>query len=140
MITNSLRLGNYIQEEVLGYVKVSGIEEGYVTVDVKGMEDNGEIVIDKWRFSVKEIKGIELTVEILEKAGFRGETERKRHFVLNLTSAAYLIFYVKSGMIVQMQLYNDGYCEHFHATPPKYLHTLQNLIHSLTSEELKIEL
>lgn len=91
-----------------------------------------------------DISGIPLTTEILEKAGFEVTGRDKSIYTLFLSkldesefSRQRIDFFVDNSH-GKVELCRSGVC--FKMVPCQYLHQLQNLIHTLTGEELKITL
>jgi hypothetical protein len=92
-----------------------------------------------------KVEPIVLTPEILEKCGFKWETDKKTHLQLDLPEQEMnhrnIGFYYKDGEPEIFQMYMDDYFDgYFQCLLPQYLHQLQNLYYSLTGTELKIEL
>jgi hypothetical protein len=110
---SQLRIGNYI---------FNGLYPEKVTSDtIWSMDKTGT-----------EAYGVELTHEILEKAGFENDFSNEysckynRWFMIKFDrrSLGYIITYMSNA----------------NQRPSKYLHELQNLFFSLTGQELQINL
>lgn len=78
-------------------------------------------------FGTNGFEPIPLTAEILEKAGF----------VSDMMADGFLS-YSKDGVEIDMPYFEFFYGES--SIEVKYVHQLQNLIHSLSGQELEIEL
>lgn len=120
-----LRIGNWINDESAGirqwmkddYVNYSGYD---------GRDEN--YISDK-------IEPIPLSPEILLKCGFEFDGDEYSYEYKNID--ADIRFSLKDGVFVPNPYYTgQPFTE---SAYPKYLHQLQNLIFSLTGEELTIE-
>ena len=81
-------------------------------------------------FAWKDVKGIELTLDILEKAGFEKQDK------LNVGAQTYF----KKGMGEYLSYHYDGLIVYeANGTSIKYFHQLENLYHSLTGNELEFK-
>lgn len=131
MDATELRIGNWISSYVVyaddTVIKNVEISKKKVTADdIKFMADN----------FLATYQGIELTPEILEKCGFKWETENNTHLQLDFDKTSTMSFYYEGGVPTQLQLYNLGHFEHFFFTPPQFLHQLQNILYALSGEEI----
>ena len=131
MEATSLRLGNAV--EWLG-------DSPFI---VSGLKDNGDITIktvdnDSVNLTMgQSIKPIELTEEILLKCGFK-KTPANNSYYLPITKLkAEVHFEIFRGELVCVLYCSTG---SFIPNNIKYVHELQNLIHSLTGEELILNL
>lgn len=133
MITvQELRIGNWVQRPES--VRIDILDDGkiYWLVDSLMIRDC-EYYNDNWAF-----EPIPLTPEILEKCGFKKNSE---YFTNHLTDGD---IESVTGAILYIQMYSNNIFEFVtcsdtyngHSIQIKYLHQLQNLYFSLTGEEL----
>lgn len=123
---NELRLGNYINN----YNKVIGISKYLIC---EGLSFSGIVFIE-------DPKPIPLTEDILLKCGFEKvkDIQQDYSYVLNLKARLKIIYYL--GDLNCASIFQDGKLIDLAHGIVCNLHSLQNLIHSLTNEELNIEL
>lgn len=119
---NELRIGNLVEEKVLGYCKVDTILRKTAQVS----KDESQ----SYSIDIKNLLPIPLTPELLikcglEEANFKNQLRFCGEFLIDNTDGSF-------DLII-------GDNEISLATV-KYLHQLQNLFFSLTNTELKIEL
>lgn len=130
---NDLRVGNWVEEEILGKVKIAEVHQQSVRVETINMKTDRSTEIILYSLGVENIKPIPLRPEILEKCGFKVypasptlmQLEYKNdHWICKRNNGfAYLAFDLESYVEVELTHLED-------------LHQLQNLYHSLTGEEL----
>ncbi len=137
-----IRLGNYLQwKESDNYVTVTGISEdaeGWILdyADHETSLENG-----LW---LDHFTCIPLTTEWLEKFGFEKYESDEKHFVIRhhkIKIGDYDID-VKIEMWKGDGKWDDSYSVYYgfdHITTSKYIHHLQNLIQSLTGQELEMK-
>ena len=131
MITqNELRKGNYLIDvsDMTGYViKIEKVDEDGV------FERSDDDPNDWGAFGYHEVDGIRLTKDILMKAGFKHHQS--------------IYFDLQLGLYLwQVKLYDDGGFRltvfmgdnSFVLGLYKYLHQLQNIIFSVSNDELKV--
>lgn len=143
MEAKELRKGNYVQDVVSGE---------WMIIDEIG-ENIGAVIINRDKYPLPEgwqMGPIPLTPEILEKAGFY----QLPHFTVNngwhldigrdrvITVACVgtpneMIFLCEED---KPKVKNINVLRNFDYDGKTYLHQLQNIVHSITSKELKIEL
>lgn len=135
MDSKELRIGNWVEHLDGSAGKVNAVMPSVATVLF-------ELVAERVRYAA--LKGIPLTPEILEKAGFFKVVDG-RWKIENMTTYYYLSTArdYKEGFGAKI-VFSDtgedtGYAP-FMAEPMYYLHQLQNLFFALTGEELEIEL
>lgn len=113
---NELRIGNYIREIDLSnfhtVVNIESFPEAIIYID------NGKPLDEK------DAMPIELTPEILQKAGFELKST--------------LLDYCKGNVSIRQK--QNGYEVAWYHSTIHYLHQLQNLYFALTNEELTITL
>lgn len=138
MDVKELRIGNWVEEEVLGIVKVSEIYRHVVLATSKNLNKEGVVVDFDYVLTLDNIQPISLTPEILEKCGI----ERTG----NLANSASRKFYKIGKIIIEsiyenrIAVYIDSETEFILIGFHGYLHQLQNLYYALTGEELIINL
>jgi hypothetical protein len=116
---NELRIGNWVYYNGDGTpFKVLTIEDGGMSV---------ESVDEETWIEYDQFSPIDLTPEILEKAGFAVPDGYQDTVLYN------------NGLMIDFHLGEYKVREHSKA-PCKYLHQLQNLYYALTGQELIIEL
>lgn len=96
----------------------------------------------KW---ANDVNPIPLTPEILEKLGFKWETQERKHLQLDLPEQGInkrnISFLYLEGECKMLQYYMDDYFGgYFETIPPQFLHQFQNLYFALTGEELTVNL
>ena len=112
---------------------VQSIGEDYVYLNFEGSE------ADPWESEPKDLFGIPLTEELLDKMGFNkvtnirwGKTEEDKIIEI--------VFWPDGKIQVQIRtlIYaNQDSCNHWHI---HYLHELQNLFWNITKQQLKVNL
>lgn len=128
---NDLRIGNWVLYKEYPYqvqMVASDYSGSWVEIN-RGM-------IPKLNGPIKEgeIEGIPLSFEILQKCGFEKDGSNWRIY----RDDADLEFELVDGVFVPNQYYTaQPFMEKAY---PKYLHQIQNVIYSLTGEELKVNL
>jgi len=124
MESNELRIGNKVLYKGKKVITISQVNEDYV---------GGKEIFTA---NMDEVSGIQLTHEILLKAGFKYREHLKD-------------YYMPLGEYDQIMIVSLRFCTvcvcASNSKPAYYtgltcLHTLQNYYHALTSTELKIEL
>lgn len=140
MNTSELRLGNLVNEEVLGWVKVSAILSNTVVVLAKVLVETGAIVDREYSMHISNIKPISLTIELLQKVGFKSaySSFHDNVHILNLKKDGFELQYhsgVQDGILV-----SPPQCEDAQVVHCPYLHQLQNLYYVLQGSELPINL
>ena len=119
---NELRIGNWVQSPLGDFAKVKQLGHPHIFGYIYAFGEN--------YFGQGEFKGIPLTTEILEKAGFKRDSDYDGLYCFGGYN-----FYLTDGVVVC--LVN---LEYKIGQPVHYLHQLQNFIYALTGEELNIEL
>ena len=122
-----LRLGNYVSVSGL-YHEVKGIYEDVIYIEIPefGLED----------LNVGEFEPIQLTEDVLLKCGFEWSKEDE---ALMLELDRGVQFAIEAGGIL---IYKGCYVPSWTdvSTDVDYLHQFQNLVKSLTGQELTINL
>ncbi len=124
MKNSDLRVGNYVEEEVLGNVKIIEIHSKKVVIEALVLLENKEIIKENFTVSLSDISPIEIDNDIIENWWSRREDKnddlqfatpldckKQKHLVIGN-------YYIKCN----------------------YLHQLQNAYYSITGKELKSEL
>jgi len=137
---NSLRLGNWVEEEVLGRVRIVAILSDTVAVVGKGMKMDRAIEDREFSLNLSNIKPVPLTPEILEKCGFKTAytSFHDGTHIANLKKDGFELQYdsrIQDGIIVSPPKIDDGFVVHC-----RFVHQLQNLYFSLQGQELTINL
>lgn len=133
MTATDLRIGNFVWDDYSGEMIVANIwAERYPEVLVDVRKSNN---LPCGRYDIDSIKPIPLTEEWLLKFGFDKTIERSystgqevEYFVYKMHDLTY--------NAIQDTWWLRGVMNHY----PIYVHQLQNLVHSLTGEELTIKL
>lgn len=119
---NELRIGNWVNETVLGNRQVHGIAD--ICIDLQG--DEGLYSIDP-----ENIRPIPLTPEVLEACGFDWDNDTNEY--ANYRIKANIRLHAADDYNV-IWITGDAFeCD---LCTIKHLHELQNLIFSLTGKEL----
>jgi hypothetical protein len=126
---NELRIGNLVEEEILGNVRVHEILHNSVWVVCKHMNVDRTIEERSCKLILSDIKPIPLTPEILEKAGYVTK------LIGGLPYYKLLKFEFLNGSLIP-----GGINFMSMDMPCEYVHQLQNLYFALTGNELEIEL
>lgn len=126
---NEIRVGNFINEKVLGNVKILEIHTKVVIVEAINLTVNKEKIAQQYTLSLNHIEPIEVTdYDILLKFGFETKIDDMYLIFGNL-------FFVKFNDDEYVHL-NDVKCNTIYSY--KYLHELQNVYFSLTGQELSV--
>lgn len=132
MKASELRIGNYVT------YNPSSVDEGTDIVPLKVISidlENGVKLddgFDNW-YGFDEILPIHLTEDMLKSVGFVYDGH---HLVLDVLRCGKIIWMDDGSVSI-----GDDYATSFASgRVVVYVHQLQNLIHALTGEELKIEL
>jgi hypothetical protein len=138
MDAKELRIGNLVNEEVLGNCIVSDICEHVVMVKVENVELNRSIGTVKYTLNYGSIKPIPLTKDWLSKFGF------KKHKILGSYNIGQFRFHTQRpfGNEKQFNLTTElYYCERaiLVSGGVKEVHQIQNLYFALTNKELTIK-
>jgi len=135
ILANELRLGNWVEEEVLGRVRIVAILSDTVAVVGKGMKMDRAIEDREFSLNLSNIKPVPLTPEILEKCGFEKQEDGDGGYYRELLSGNGFLFVEgdKKG-------YTDVFIDLSEHLRVRYVHQLQNLYFALTGEELTINL
>ena len=153
---NELRLGNWVNEEVLGDVIVSDIQkDGSIWVEAKGLNLQHEPTIEHYHLIKGNFEPIPLSPDILLSAGFKylkveGVSSFEEFHNPDEDTHCWS-FNVKSTDLIdshEICLVKWGEEEYFtfqlgrgtYRKKIKYLNELQNGMFFLTGEELTIEL
>jgi hypothetical protein len=118
MKASELRLGNWVHPKFP--MQVTCIYKDEILCDFEGNEG------DPWEFDPKDLDGIPLSEEWLERFGFKKTLDYVTYVVYNNEKLDYNIDYIKDK---NMFLFDEKVII-------QYIHQLQNLIHALTGEEL----
>lgn len=138
---NELRIGNWITEEILGRVEIATVAPNQVIVLVNHMDVDRKESKKNITLALSEIKGIPLTAELLEKAGFiltDDGISPYHKLVLNRTEAISIEDDFSFGLNAENENSKMGFASHPDLV--KYVHQLQNLYFALTGTELTINL
>lgn len=129
---SELRIGNWIEEKVLGKIRVHEIMHASVWVLAITLTKERKTEETRYKISINDIEPIPLTPKILKKCGFVKHGER--HMAIK-----HVIGFHIADM--QCQIF-DGECfsSLTYIESVKYLHQLQNLYFALTNKELNITL
>jgi hypothetical protein len=128
---NELRVGNWID-----FISTPGEYEQVSDINTKGL---------KWhtinRISIEDIKGIELSSDILKKAGFDVDDDNILYLSMYSPGHPSARFCLESnGEGFTLRSRYETYNEHARFIHLKYLHQLQNLFFALTETELTLSL
>lgn len=127
-----LRIGNCIRGSVFGGKGKS--EWIHVTGKVHSLMDNGLKIGDVITWTYDSIFGIELNKDIMQKCNFSHRIHLKDWYY-KLDGTATILIYTPSFNTLAICGSNEKPCLFINC---EYLHTLQNIIYSLTNKELKI--
>jgi hypothetical protein len=143
---SDIRIGNWLQTlNAAMQEKEPSVLYTQQYIQVKGITEKG---INPYFFNggyVQEIRcgrdfemlnGVVLTLEILEKAGFKKNTG----WLLVLANNYRISYYELNQDFELSWIPDNGEWQYIDLPNFKYLHELQNFVFSLTSTELKIEL
>lgn len=132
---NELRIRNWVIFCSQSYIVLS-IDEEFVKLET---DYNGFIEV-----FINEIKPIALTEEILLKAGFEKKISILGNFEIKHIDYRFVQFVCfllpDNRLEVEFFAKHNNVDERGYLTTIKYLHQLQNLVHSLTEQELEIKL
>lgn len=143
-----LRIGNLVEEEVLGMVRIISILSDVVCVACKNMKTDRSIEDLDYSLNLKSVKPIPLTPEILERCGLSktlgelsiggvpcAQFNFPSEFFSILTQDA------KDRNLFHLNFHYvcDESNEEQNLKSVKYLHELQNLTYALTGQELSIK-
>jgi len=146
---NEIRVGNFINEKVLGNVKILEIHTKVVIVESINLTVNKEKIAQQYTLSLNHIEPIKLTDDILFNYGFeKGKnnwfglkyitncTEQLEEMKIdyNLISKRLSIY----DAIEETDMINILSYPIYAAKKIKYLHELQNIYLSLTGQELSV--
>lgn len=137
--TKELRIGNWVcdGERTQFPMYVRGIGENYVYLDFDGNEG------DLWESTPDELKGISLTKDILEKAGFSFDNG---YWKLRINERSHLEYYPHEYRLRKWYVGIDEWNNHAKvkeitfACQCHYLHEFQNAFYMATKKQLNIEL
>jgi hypothetical protein len=131
--SKDLRIGNLVNEAILGICPVVQIEKNTVWLGANHLTFDNTIQNQMWHLTEDGIEPIPLTKEILEKCGF----EKHRKYIGGTGSYDVYI----NGKIQFLQPSPNGHLQlPFYESKIDSLHELQNLYKALTNEELTINL
>lgn len=149
MTVQELRIGNYVEESVLGVVTVSTIEPELIWVESKNMKSSHVIESSYYHVDINSITPIPLTREWLLKFGFNSNSPCKDFEDCGMPYYAkhgVLLFYNGNRLKHELCDYMIGYGSmrsgKYHIAMIKwikYIHQLQNLYFALTGEELTVK-
>jgi len=130
-----LCIGNWVYdgERTQFPMFVQAIGEDYVYLNFPQNEG------DVWESTPKDLQGIPLTEELLEKMGFNKVTNI-RWGKAEEDKITEIVFWPDDMIQVQIStlIYaNQDSCNHWHI---RYLHELQNLFWTITKQQLKVNL
>jgi hypothetical protein len=135
---NELRIGNYLYEK---YWNETTKDFQYSLIIVNATYKTHIVCQDNCAYNFEDLQPIELTEEILLKCGFElcyNQNNYKRYEIILKSTIIYLRPSLDSWYWGFMN--DDFECEINECYELEFLHTLQNLIHSLTNNELTINL
>ena len=122
--SNELRIGNIVDAINKRY------NEKYIIVE----SVNSECINSDWRpYNFIQLTPIPLTPEVLLAAGFQ-----KNKWAEEYSRSLFGDYSLSFDEVLTFKCDDDFY--NYNLTQIKYLHQLQNLIHSLTGTELEIDL
>jgi len=128
MEANELRIGIWVNEDILGNCIVTPIEPKLVWVVIKNMTKSGIIEDVQYHLDISSLNPIPLTEEWLLKFGFGREYEAERPKWLDQLESYNIgnedIQFIKGKSYKVMKI--------------RYVHQLQNLYFALTGKELEI--
>lgn len=131
MKAQELRIGNYIEEDVLGRCKVSSLfKNGVVELECNHLNSEGEISFVWYTVNIESVNPILLTEDWLAMFGFEKKTNDDNfdYWCLGEFDDEFL------------WEHSEGFCYNFgFGHELKYVHTLQNLFYALTNEELTLK-
>jgi hypothetical protein len=138
MKANELRIGNFVKDRGGKILRIDWFEQDKVCMEMRLEENPVHPLTEYFNY----LRPIPLTPQILFKAGF--VNHRQNEYLLSMQPD----FHLSISFIVQGAfpcLIKDAEMSFENAqiiglNEIKYLHNLQNLVHSLTGEELNIEL
>lgn len=130
---HELRIGNLLNHSHIGFLKVKGINTGK---KVRVLDLNQNL---NFSFFYEDLKPIELTPELLKKAGFSklgngfiiDDGSRNEHGDIIVGNNTFNLFDRSYGKFEQLFVNN---------TRVNYLHELQNIYFALHKQELNITL
>lgn len=148
---NELRIGNWVEDEVLGWIRVVGIHTDDVRVIFNHMTAERVIEVHSREIKTSELKPIPLTPEILEKCGFTNTSVKNPFFdmfdisvpfkralsVNNPGTPNEFVFFAESDGSNSREVVTIRNFDYHGKT---YLHQLQNLYFALTGTELEVKL
>jgi hypothetical protein len=133
---NELRIGNLVEEKVLGYCKVDTILRKTAQVS----KDESQ----SYSIDIENLLPIPLTPELLIKCGFKHQDGS--YFIIEKYDEEFEG--IRNAYDFSINFYNGEYqlmngcgdTEYVIGRTFNYLHELQNLFHALTNEELCVVL
>ena len=129
MEAKELRIGNLVEDELLGKVTIESIlKTGQVEVSAFKLISE-QITKVFYMFNISELKPIPITEEILLKCGFKfinGYGYKRHNFQLICINVADSKEFIFRYFMLNVEL--------------QYLHQLQNLYFVLTGKELEVNL
>ena len=123
-----LRIGNYLNEEVLGTCIVSQITEKTIWVLTNNLKEDGTQNKREFHIWIKHLQPIPITEDELIKLGFKGQPADYYKDKLSIVLENSDIFHKKG------RVYFNSWA--ILEEQPKYVHQLQNLYFALTNKEL----
>lgn len=145
-----LRIGNLVNQDVLGDCLIVGIKEKSVWLEANHMTLDRSIENQTWHICDENLNPIPLSPEILESCGFKKSEFITKVTKILLVSDTHLVlknsrgheiinFFFDSEKPLEVDsVYFRGVQGNF--KKPYYLHELQNLFWCLCGEELEINL
>lgn len=143
MNQNELRIGNLVTNEFYesfcDIIKVESIHEGGINV-IASDDDKpygmAQPLLD-FEYTFDKLKPIPLTEEWLLKFGFLKDDRKSKHAIL---STMYFLGHgLKLWSIINgTRFRHDFNCDYLTGINIDYVHQLQNLVFTLTGEELKL--
>jgi hypothetical protein len=124
---NELRIGNWVQAPLGELMKVKQL----------GHEENSDFVFATYEgsFGQNGFEGIPLTEEILLKCKGVSKCTTKGWLSLNLCNEWTYLYFQVENKVVELSVNH-----HSVVLKIEYLHEIQNLVQSLTNEELTVNL
>jgi hypothetical protein len=131
---NELRIGNWVEEEILGNVRVHEILHNSVWVVCEYMNVDRSIEERSCKLILSDIKPIPINPEILKKAGFEKSEDNFGGYLVDIGNDEKIRLVFDNIIGWNWPMFGNN------PAITTYLHQLQNLYVALTGTELEIDL